>query len=98
MLKHLLGSALALSWLAMAGPASAEGQNINTSALDTCIAAVSALGASMGHEEVAGPDGRVLYKFRLRTSGYDYNATCDAQTGMVSDVTPHLVSPAGSAS
>lgn len=57
--------------------------------LDTCTKAVNALGATMGHTEFKGEDGRTMYKFKLRTAGLDYDAVCDAATGVVGDVAPH---------
>lgn len=55
---------------------------------DACLKAVNLLGASMGFRETKSADGRLNYTFRLRTSGLDYEATCDAETGVVGDVKP----------
>ncbi|MEQ1576516.1 MAG: hypothetical protein ABL894_02580 [Hyphomicrobium sp.] len=56
--------------------------------LETCRKAVNLLGASMGHADVKDAHGRPAYRFLLRTSGMDYEATCDAQTGIVGDISP----------
>jgi hypothetical protein len=42
----------------------------------------------MGHSTETSPDGRPMYRFHLRTNGLDYEALCDAQSGLVSDVVP----------
>jgi uncharacterized membrane protein YkoI len=52
----------------------------------------------MGHVETKSSDGRLVYRFRLRTAGLDYDATCDAGTGVVGDVTPRLGGSSGEAS
>lgn len=54
--------------------------------LETCLKAVNLLGASMGYSEVTDGQGHPLYRFRLRTSGMDYMATCDAKSGIVGDI------------
>ena len=56
--------------------------------LATCLKAVNLLGASMGHAEIKDSQGRDAYRFTLRTSGMDYTATCDAKSGIVSDISP----------
>lgn len=58
---------------------------------DACLKTVNALGASMGHTQSKDSEGRVIFKFRLRTAGLDYDATCDAASGIVGEVTPHKV-------
>lgn len=65
---------------------------------DACLKAINVLGAAMGHTESTAADGRLMYKFRLRTSGLDYEATCDAATGVVGDVKPRLVPSTDNAS
>lgn len=57
-------------------------------AADACTKAVGTMGAVMGHTSEVAPDGRAVYRFLLRTNGLDYDAVCDAATGVVSDVTP----------
>jgi hypothetical protein len=57
--------------------------------LATCTKAVNVLGATMSHSEFKDADGRTKYRFTLRTSGLDYDAICDAATGVIGDVTPH---------
>ena len=54
---------------------------------DACIKTVNAMGASMGHKAETGPDGKPIYRFVLRQNGVDYEAVCDAATGLVGDVT-----------
>ena len=99
MVKRTLAAIVAISGLvAGAISAQAEGSDSKASAADACLKAVNALGASMGQTEVKAPDGRTLIKFRLRTSGLDYDAICDAATGVVGDVTPHLAPPQEGAS
>jgi hypothetical protein len=53
-----------------------------------CTKTVNAMGASMGHQAETAPDGSPVYRFVLRTNGFDYDVVCDAKTGVVSDVSP----------
>jgi len=55
-----------------------------------CTKTINAMGASMGSTADIAPDGRPIYRFVVRTSGLDYDAVCDAATGVVSDVTPRV--------
>ncbi len=55
---------------------------------DKCLKAVNLRGASMGHTETKDAQGRPAFRFTLRTSGMDYVAICDAQSGMIHDVSP----------
>jgi hypothetical protein len=81
-----------------AGSTAIAGQVATVSVLDKCRSAVNGLGASMGHAEVKGPDGRLFYKFVLRTAGPDYEAWCDAETGILGDVKPRNAGAESSAS
>lgn len=88
-------TAAALTGFAMASASSlaaAETATGGTAAApsDACLKAINALGAAMGRTETTAADGRLLYKYRVRTSGLDYDATCDAKTGVVGDVKPRL--------
>lgn len=53
-----------------------------------CTKTINAMGASMGYKPEVAPDGRPVYRYVLRTNGLDYDAVCDAKTGLVNDVTP----------
>ncbi len=66
----------------------AEPVSQQTPSPDHCTKTVGALGAVMGHSTETSPDGRPMYRFHLRTNGLDYEALCDAQSGLVSDVVP----------
>jgi hypothetical protein len=55
---------------------------------DHCTKTVGTLGAVMGHSTETAPDGRPIYRFHVRTNGLDYEALCDAKSGLVSDVVP----------
>jgi hypothetical protein len=55
---------------------------------DHCTKTVGTLGAVMGHSTETAPDGRPIYRFQVRTNGLDYEALCDAKSGLVSDVVP----------
>lgn len=93
--RSLALAAFALSVAAVA-PVMAESKEApGTPSPDACLKAVNLLGASMGHTEGKDPDGRPQYKFRLRTSGLDYEATCDAETGVVGDVKPRFGTDTG---
>lgn len=59
-----------------------------TPAVDACSKTVGAMGAAMSHKPDVAPDGRPIYRFLLRQNGLDYDVVCDAQSGLVSDVTP----------
>jgi len=61
-----------------------------TDPFDKCLKAVNSLGASMGHTDTTDDKGRPAFSFRLRTSGLDYTAVCDAQSGLISDVSPRI--------
>ncbi|HYD15885.1 MAG TPA: hypothetical protein VEA77_05745 [Hyphomicrobium sp.] len=58
---------------------------------EACTKTVGALGAAMSHTSEVGPDGRPVFRFVLRTNGLDYEAVCEAETGVVRDVTPRMV-------
>ena len=81
-----------------AGLSSAAEAPATAAKLDACLKAVSVLGASMGYTEVKSTDGRSVLKFRLRTSGLDYVAECDPETGSIGDVSPHYPDPNDGAS
>lgn len=57
---------------------------------EACTRTINAMGASMGNKADTAPDGRPIYRFVVRTNGLDYDAVCDAATGVVSDVTPRM--------
>ncbi len=80
-----LAAALLAAVPAMAGAAEPP----QAGNLDTCTKAINVLGASMGYSEFKDQAGRTKYKFKLRTNGLDYDAVCDAATGVVGDVAPH---------
>jgi hypothetical protein len=84
-------------WVAREGQA-APAELSEKDGFAACLRAVNLLGASMGHVETKSSDGRLVYRFRLRTAGLDYDATCDAGTGVVGDVTPRLGGSSGEAS
>lgn len=77
-------AALSLALPAMA----AEGGPQDIPPADACVKTVAALGASMSHKAETGPDGKPVYRFVLRQNGLDYDAVCDAASGVVGDVTP----------
>lgn len=101
MMKYVEISAIAACLSALATvSALADGQSPPPAAGSpaACLKAVNVLGASMGHTETTSADGRLTYKFRLRTNGLDYDASCDAATGVVGDVTPRITPSTDSAS
>lgn len=53
---------------------------------DACTRSVQAMGASMGYTAVPGE--KPTFLFTVRVNGLDYTALCDAETGMVKDVSP----------
>lgn len=87
----LTGFAVASASSLAAEEASASDKAPTPSA-DVCLKAINALGASMGRTETTAADGRLMYKYHVRTSGLDYDAICDAKTGVVGDVKPRLAS------
>ena len=84
--KLLIAAAL-LAGFALPAVA-AEPVSQQTPPPDRCTKTVGALGAVMGHSTETSPEGRPMYRFQLRTNGRDYEAICDAQSGVVSDVVP----------
>lgn len=84
----LAGLAAALAMLGPAAAPAAETVSRQIPAVDACAKTVNALGASMGHTADATAEGRPIYRFVLRTNGLDYDVVCDAESGLVSDVTP----------
>ncbi|MGE0023434.1 MAG: hypothetical protein AB7S70_07380 [Hyphomicrobium sp.] len=84
-----LANLLSIAALSCSLPAAAaETVSRETPPPDACAKAVGALGAPMSHKTETAPDGRPIYRFVLRTNGLDYEAVCDAATGVVGDVTP----------
>lgn len=53
-----------------------------------CMDTIKSMGSSMGYSSSTGTDGAVIYAFILRAAGVDYDAICDAATGIVKDVSP----------
>jgi hypothetical protein len=79
---------LALGLVAAAAPALAfETVTQQVPPAEACIKTIKTMGGSMGHEAATSQDGRPIYRFILRTAGVDYDAICDAETGVVKDVT-----------
>jgi hypothetical protein len=77
---------------ALVSPAAFAAETVSQEMPDpaACTKTINALGASMGHKPDVAHDGRPVYRFVLRTNGLDYDAVCDAKTGVVSDVTPRV--------
>jgi hypothetical protein len=75
--------------VAMPSPARAA-EPAETAALDKCLKSVNIIGASIGHKEKAGPDGKTMLHFVVRSNGADYDVKCEAETGMVKDVSTHI--------
>lgn len=85
-----LASIAALT-LGFAHPAqAAETISQQTPSADACTKTVGAMGAVMSHTSEVAPDGRPVFRFLLRTNGLDYDAICDASSGVVKDVTPRI--------
>jgi len=83
-----LGKLIALVPLVLGLPAAAaESVSQLTTAPEACAKTVGALGALMSHKAETAPDGRPVYRYVLRANGLDYDAVCDAETGVVGDVT-----------
>lgn len=82
--------AAAFASLIFAAPAAAENVSHDMPPADACIKTVNAMGASMGYKAEVGPDGKSVYRFVVRQNGLDYDAVCDAATGLVGDVTPRV--------
>lgn len=81
--------AAAFASLIFSGPAmAADTVSQDVPPADACIKTVSAMGASMGYKAEVGPDGKSVFRFVVRQNGFDYEAVCDAATGVVGDVTP----------
>lgn len=55
---------------------------------DLCIRTIKAMGSSMGYTAREEVGGKAQFLFVLRANGVDYDALCDAATGLVKDVTP----------
>lgn len=72
-------------------PAVADSSRPATGAAsDTCRDAVNKLGASISETADKDHNGRDVYRFVLRTSGWDYVVQCDAKTGILGDVRPRI--------
>ena len=91
MISRIATTLAATAALALALPAFAT-ENVaqDIPSVDACTKNVNALGASMGHKADTAPDGRPIYRFVLRIAGLDYDVVCDAETGVVSDVSPRM--------
>ncbi len=85
--RALATAAAAAGCALFSGPIYAEGAK-QRAPIAACEKAVSILGASMGHKEITVGNGFAAYLFLVRANGFDYEVTCDATTGVVSDVTP----------
>lgn len=78
---------MTLAALGISGASAAyAGQDIPQDQIDRCLKSVNVIGASMGHEQKAGADGRSMLYFSVRSNGQLYTVTCDGATGMVKDV------------
>jgi hypothetical protein len=82
----ITGGLLAAALILPASAAQTVSQDVPPA--DACTKTVNAMGGSMGHKADTGPDGKPIYRFVLRQNGFDYDLVCDAQTGVVGDVTP----------
>lgn len=58
--------------------------------LDPCLRSINVIGASMGHVEKTGPDGKSVLHFLVRSNGSEYDVSCETETGMVKDVSAHV--------
>jgi hypothetical protein len=93
MTSHIVANTFGLLaiGLAFALPAAAADKvSQKTPSADACTKTVAALGAAMSHTSEVAPDGRPVFRFVLRTNGLDYEAVCEAETGVVRDVTPRM--------
>lgn len=70
-------------------PAVAE-QSTGQDRIDRCLKSVNVIGASMGHVERKGPDGKSMLHFVVRSNGAEYDVKCETETGMVRDVSAHI--------
>jgi uncharacterized protein (DUF849 family) len=83
--------ALLAALAAALASAPARGEvSVTPEQLDRCLKSVNLIGASLKHVEATGSDGKPVLQFLVRSSGSDYDVTCDATTGMVRDVSAHI--------
>jgi hypothetical protein len=54
--------------------------------LDRCLKSINVIGASMGHVEKTGTDGKSMLHFVVRSNGAEYQVLCETETGIVKDV------------
>ncbi|MGQ0671348.1 MAG: hypothetical protein ACT4N2_00505 [Hyphomicrobium sp.] len=73
----------------MATPLAAEPVK-SDSAPDKCSHSVGVIGASMGPAEEKSVAGKPMLLFVVRSNGTDYDVTCDAETGLVKDVSVRI--------
>lgn len=69
---------------------SAEQPAVAPEKVDRCLKSVNVIGASMGHVEKTGPDGKSMLHFIVRSNGAEYDVKCETETGLVKDVTAHV--------
>ena len=70
-------------------PAAATEKAASPDRLDRCLKSINIIGASMGHVE-KGQDGKSMLHFLVRSNGAEYDVKCEADTGMVKDVSAHV--------
>jgi hypothetical protein len=74
---------------ASAAPALAN-EDANADRLDPCLKSINLIGASMGHVEKTGADGKSMLHFIVRSNGAEYDVACETDTGLVKDVSAHV--------
>lgn len=82
-------AAAALVVALIASPLAAEPVK-SEAASDKCSHSVGVIGASMGPAEQKSIGGKPMLMFVVRSNGTDYNVTCDAETGLVKDVSARM--------
>jgi hypothetical protein len=74
-----------LAVTAHAGPSLAA-EPAATPKLDRCLESINVIGASVGHVEKQGPSGKPMLHFLVRSNGAEYDVVCEADTGLLKDV------------
>jgi hypothetical protein len=89
MKRHAICAGLAAATALIASSAIAENVT-GQDRIDRCLESINVIGASMGHVERTGPDGKSVLHFVVRSNGAEYDVKCETDTGMVKDVSAHI--------
>lgn len=89
-MRRKLVSIMTLVAFSAPGLSSAAEKSASPDRLDPCLKSINIIGASMGHVEKKGDDGKSMLHFLVRSNGAEYDVKCETDTGMVKDVSAHL--------